>query len=346
MDIAQKLKEKNTNGAESGRLKTREKKMEKVQKKTDIKALAMKYAVVIALLAMCIVLSIANNKFLTKANLTSIIKQISIQSIVAIGTTMIIITGNIDLSVGSIVAFGGVSVGLMLKAGVPIPAAILITVIACGCLGFISGGVTAKLKLHSFLVTLALMEAFRGIAQTMVNGLPVSNFPDAFGKIASISIGPVPILVLYMILLYIIFSYMMKYTAFGRAIYAVGGNQESARLSGINIEKVKTMTFVLSSCLCGLAGVLLTAKLRSGDPTSGNGWEMDTIAGAIIGGTNMMGGEGKLVGTIIGLLFIGVLDDGMVLLGVSAYMQSVIKGLVIFGAVILNSIQKRSSANA
>jgi ribose transport system permease protein len=141
-----------------------------------------------------------------------------------------------------------------------------------------------------------------------------------------------------MILLYIIFSYMMKYTAFGRAIYAVGGNQESARLSGINIEKVKTMTFVLSSCLCGLAGVLLTAKLRSGDPTSGNGWEMDTIAGAIIGGTNMMGGEGKLVGTI--------LDDGMVLLGVSAYMQSVIKGLVIFGAVILNSIQKRSSANA
>ena len=317
--------------------------MEKVQEKMNIKDFAMKYAVVIALVVMCIALSIANNKFLTQANMTSIIKQISIQSIVAIGTTMIIITGNIDLSVGSIVAFGGVCTGLMLKGGVPIPIAILIAIIACGCLGLVSGGVTAKLKLHSFLVTLALMEAFRGIAQTMVSGLPVSGFPDVFGKIASASLGPVPILVIYMIVLYAIFTYMMKYTAFGRSIYAVGGNQESARLSGINVEKVKTLTFVISSCLCGLAGVLLTAKLRSGDPTAGNGWEMDTIAGAIIGGTNMMGGEGNLVGTIIGLLFIGVLDDGMVLLGVSAYMQSVVKGLVIFGAVILNSIQKRSS---
>lgn len=314
------------------------------KKKYEIGEVAMKYAVVIALLFMCIILSIANSRFLTKANIISIVKQISIQSVVAIGTTIIIITGNIDLSVGSIVAFGGVSVGLMLKAGIPIPAAILLTVAACGCLGLVSGGVTAKLKLHSFLVTLALMEAFRGIAQTMVNGLPVSGFPDAFGKIASISVGPVPVLVIYMVVLYAIFSYIMKYTAFGRSIYAVGGNQESARLSGINIEKVKTLCFIISSCLCGLAGVLLTAKLRSGDPTAGNGWEMDTIAGAIIGGTNMMGGEGKLIGTIIGLLFIGVLDDGMVLLGVSAYMQSVVKGLVIFAAVILNSLQKRSSA--
>ncbi|MFA9377422.1 MAG: ABC transporter permease [Lachnotalea sp.] len=316
--------------------------MEKTANKIDFKNIAMKYAVVIALTVMCIVLSFANDKFLTQANLTSIIKQISITSIVAIGTTMIIITGNIDLSVGSIVAFGCVCTGLLLKRGVPIPITILITMAACGCLGFISGGVTAKLKLHSFLVTLALMEAFRGIAQTMTGGLPVSGFPDAFGKIASTSIGPVPILVIYMIVLYAVFIYIMKYTAFGRSIYAVGGNQESARLSGINVEKVKTITFIISSCLCGLAGVLLTAKLRSGDPTSGVGWEMDTIAGAIIGGTNMMGGEGKLIGTIIGLLFIGVLDDGMVLLGVSAYMQSVVKGLVIFGAVILNSIQKRS----
>ena len=147
-----------------------------------------------------------------------------------------------------------------------------------------------------------------------------------------------------MIVLYAIFMYVMKYTAFGRSIYAVGSNQESARLSGINIEMVKTMVFVLSGALCGVAGVLLTAKVRSGDPTCANGWEMDTIAGAIIGGTDMMGGEGKLGGTIIGLLFVGILANGMVLLGVSAYMQSVIKGLVIFMAVIINSIQKKSQA--
>ena len=141
---------------------------------------------------------------------------------------------------------------------------------------------------------------------------------------------------------YAVFIYIMKYTAFGRSIYAIGGNQESARLSGINVEKVKTLVFMISAMLCGVAGVLLTAKVRSGDPTCANGWEMDTIAGAIIGGTNMMGGEGKLGGTIIGLLFVGILSNGMVLLGVNAYMQNVIKGLVIFGAVIINSIQKRS----
>lgn len=147
-----------------------------------------------------------------------------------------------------------------------------------------------------------------------------------------------------MIVLYAVFIYVMKYTAFGRSIYAVGGNQESARLSGINVDKVKTMVFVISGALCGIAGVLLTSKVRSGDPTCANAWEMDTIAGAIIGGTNMMGGEGKLGGTIIGLLFVGILANGMVLLGVSAYMQSVIKGLVIFLAVIINSVQKRSQA--
>lgn len=310
--------------------------------KLDLKKFLMKYVMYIVLILMCIILAIASDKFLSVGNLMTIIKQISIQSIVAIGMTMIIITGNIDLSVGSMVAFGSVCTAMMLKAGIPVPAAILLAIVICGALGFISGGVTAKLKLHSFLVTLALMQAFRGLAQTMTGGFPVAGFPDGFGKIASLSIGPVPILVVYMILFYVVFIYIMKYTAFGRSIYAIGGNQESARLSGINVEKIKTMVFVISSMLCGVAGVLLTAKVRSGDPTSGEGWEMDTIAGAIIGGTNMMGGEGKLGGTIIGLLFVGILGNGMVLLGVNTYMQSVIKGLVIFLAVILNSIQKRS----
>lgn len=311
-------------------------------KKSDIKNFILKYIMYFVLVIMCIVLAIANKNFLTANNLINIVKQIAIQSIVAIGMTMIIITGNIDLSVGSIVAFASVIVAMLMTTGVPIPVAILVTVLVSGVLGFISGGVTAKLKLHSFLVTLALMQAFRGIAQTITGGYPKAGLPDAFNKIASAHLGPIPLLVIYMVILYVIFIFIMKYTSFGRAIYAIGGNEESARLSGINVEKVKTMVFVISSMLCGVAGVLLTSKVRSGDPTSANGWEMDTIAGAIIGGTNMSGGEGKLGGTIIGLLFVGILGNGMVLLGVSAYMQSVIKGLLIFLAVIINSIQKRS----
>ncbi len=311
----------------------------------DIKGFAIKYIMYLVLIIMCIVLAISSENFLKVNNLINIVKQIAIQSIVAIGMTMIIITGNIDLSVGSIVAFASVVVAMLMTAGVPIPIAIVITILVSGVLGLISGGVTAKLKLHSFLVTLALMQAIRGIAQTMTGGYPKAGLPDIFGKIASAYIGPVPLLVIYMAVIYIIFMFIMKNTSFGRAIYAIGGNEESARLSGINVEKVKTMVFIISSMLCGVAGVLLTAKVRSGDPTSANGWEMDTIAGAIIGGTNMAGGEGKLAGTIIGLLFVGVLGNGMVLLGVNAYMQSVIKGLLIFLAVIINSIQKRSAVS-
>lgn len=310
-------------------------------KKLNIKDFLLKYIMYVVLVVMCIILAFASDKFLTSNNMITIVKQIAIQSIVAIGMTMIIITGNIDLSVGSIVAFASVIVAMLMNAGVPIVVAILITIAVSGLLGFVSGGVTAKLKLHSFLVTLALMQAFRGLAQTITGGYPKAGLPDAFGKIASAYIGPIPLLVIYMIIFYAIFIFIMKNTSFGRAIYAIGGNQESARLSGINIDRVKTLVFVISSMLCGVAGVLLTSKVRSGDPTCANGWEMDTIAGAIIGGTNMMGGEGKLEGTIIGLLFVGVLSNGMVLLGVNAYMQSVIKGLVIFLAVIMNSIQKR-----
>jgi len=306
------------------------------------KEFVIRYIMYLVLIVMCVVLAIANDKFLTADNLLSIVKQISIQSIVAIGMTMIIITGNIDLSVGSIVAFSSVSAAMMMNAGIPVVPAMILTILIGGVLGLISGGVTAKLKLHSFLVTLALMQTIRGLAQTMTGGYPISGFDSSFGKIASGTIGPIPYLVIYMVIFYAVFIYIMKYTAFGRSVYAIGGNEESARLSGIHVEWIKTIVFVISSMLCGVAGLLLTAKVRSGDPTCANGWEMDTIAGAIIGGTNMMGGEGKLGGTIIGLLFVGILSNGMVLIGVNAYMQSVIKGLVIFLAVILNSIQKRS----
>lgn len=308
-----------------------------------IKNFCIRYIMYFVLVGMAIVLSIGSDKFLTPNNLITIAKTISIQSIVAIGMTLIIISGNIDLSVGSIVAFCSVSAAMLMNAGVSILVTIMLTVIIGMIVGFISGGVTAKLKLHSFLVTLALMQAMRGLAQTLSGGYPKAGLPDVFGKIASGSILGIPYLIIYMIIFYAIFIYIMRYTAFGRSIYAIGSNEESARLSGINVERVKTLVFIISSGLCAVAGILLTSKVRSGDPTCAVGWEMDAIAGAIIGGTNMAGGEGKLGGTIIGLLFVGILSNGMVLLGVSAYMQTVIKGLVIFLAVIINSIQKKEA---
>ncbi len=311
--------------------------------KMNPKQFVTKYIMYFALILMCIILAIASENFLTVTNFLTILKQISIQSIVAIGMTMIIISGNIDLSVGSVVAFCSVCSALLMTSGVPIVLTIVIVIAIGGVFGLISGGVTAKLNLHSFLVTLALMQAVRGLAQTLTGGYPKAGLPEAFGVIAAGDLFGIPYLVLIMIVFYIVFVYIMENTGFGRAIYAIGSNAESARLSGIKVEKVKTLVFVISSALCGVASILLTSKVRSGDPTSATGWEMDAIAGAIIGGTNMSGGEGKLGGTVIGLLFVGILGNGMVLLGVSTYMQSVIKGLVIFLAVIINSIQKRSN---
>ena len=275
-------------------------------KRMSPKQFIMKNIMYIVLAVMCIILAFSSNKFLTATNLLTIIKQISIQSIVAIGMTMIIITGNIDLSVGSIVALASVSCAMFMNAKIPAFLAILFTVVISGVIGLVSGGVTAKLKLHSFLVTLALMQAIRGLAQTITGGYPVAGFDKSFGVISAGTLGGIPLLVIYMAIFYAIFIYIMKFTSFGRATYAIGGNEESARLSGINVEKVKTLVFVISSMLCGVAGVLLTSKVRSGDPTCANGWEMDTIAGAIIGGTNMSGGEGTLWGTIIGLLFVRI----------------------------------------
>lgn len=313
--------------------------------KRSTKQFLMKYIMHIVLVLMCIFFAISNNRFLSIANLIIIVKQISIPSLVAIGMTLIIITGNIDLSVGSIVAFVSVCTGLMLKSGVPILITIVLAILIAGALGFISGIVTAKLKLHSFLVTLALMQAFRGLAQTLTGGYPVAGLPKSFGLISSAKIGNIPMLVVYMIVFYVVFIYIMKYTAFGRSVYALGGNEESARLSGINTDKVKTQTFIISSMLCGVSAILLTSKVRAGDPTAAVGWEMDAIAAAIIGGTDMMGGKGTLGGTVIGLLFVGILSNGMTLLNIQPYPQAVVKGLLIFMAVIINSIQQKSQAN-
>jgi len=309
-------------------------------KKFNVKQFFMKYIMYFVLVIMCVILSLANDSFLTANNLMTIVKQISIQSIVAIGMTMIIITGNIDLSVGSIVAFASVIGAMMMKSGLPIPAAILLTLACSGMLGFVSGGVTAKLKLHSFLVTLALMQAFRGLAQTLTGGYPVAGLPDSFGKIASGSIGPVPYLVIYMVIFYAIFIYIMKYTAFGRSIYAVGGNQESARLSGINTKKVFFLAYTNMAFLAAVAGLVFAARLQSSAPTAGQGFELDAIGACFIGGASAYGGIGTVGGVLIGAIFMGVLNNGMSIVGIGSDWQQIVKGLVLLFAVAFDVVSK------
>jgi ribose transport system permease protein len=306
-----------------------------------IKKTIVKYIMYVLLVAMILFLSLQTDKFLTVANIMTVLRQISIQSIVAIGMSMIIILAQIDLSVGSVVAFSTVINAILLKSGLPVPLSFLLTILGGAAWGAFSGTIIARFQVHAFLVTLALMTGVRGIAYFMTGGYPIGGLPKSFNQIAGGFLGPVPYPVLYMIAKYALFIYIMGYTAFGRSIYAIGGNKESARLSGINVNRVTILVFTISSALCALAGFLLSSRLIAGSPDAAQGWEMDVIAATVIGGTSMYGGAGKLQGTIAGMLFIGVLSNGMVLLSISPYMQDVIKGMVILLAVILNSLQSR-----
>jgi ribose transport system permease protein len=309
--------------------------------KLSLASFFIKYAIYLILLALVIVLSFATDKFLTVSNVISILKQISIQSIVAIGMTMIVLLGQIDLSVGSVVAFSGIISAMLMKSGMPIPLAILVSTLLSCVIGLVSGIVTAKYKVHAFLVTLATQTAVRGMDYIISGGYPVSSLPKSFMQIGGGYLGIIPVPVIIMLVFYAVFIFILNSTTFGRSIYAVGGNAESSRLSGINVEKIKVIVFVVTAALASVGGVILSSRLMSGAPDTGTGWEMDCITGVIIGGTSMFGGEGTLQGTFIGMLFVGVLSNGMVLLGINPYMQQVIKGLVILAAVILNSYKRK-----
>lgn len=307
----------------------------------QVKDLLLKYSFVIVFAILIVSLSFASTKFLTLANVVNIFRQVSTQGIIAVGMTMILILGQIDLSVGAIVAFAAVLNALFLKAGIPIPLAFAITLAVSSVWGLLNGIVTARFHLHAFLVTMASQTLIRGLTYTMTGGYPVGGLPKGFFLLGSGHLGFVPFPVIYMLVIFIVGSFILSSTTFGRAIYAIGGNEEAARLSGISVRNVKIGVFVVSAIASAIAGLVLSSRLMAGSPEIGMGWELDVIAAVVIGGTSIMGGEGKLSGTILGVLFIGVLSNGMILLGVTPYIQQVVRGLVILGAVILNSLQEK-----
>ncbi len=308
--------------------------------KNSIKNLLINNILYIMLFVLILTLSMLSPKFLTIPNITSILREASFQGIIAVGMTMVIILAQIDLSIGSVVAFSAVVNALLIKMGVPIPFAILLTLILSGMWGLLNGWVTAFFNLHAFLVTLATMTLIRGITYTITGGYPISGLPMSFLKLGSGSLFGIPVSIIYMAVIYIVGIFVLTKTPFGRAIYAIGGNAESARLSGINVNKVKISVFVIIAVLSGFVGIILSSRLMSGSPELGIGWELDVIAAVIIGGTSMFGGSGLLQRTLIGVLFVGVLSNGMILLDVNPYMQQVAKGVLILGAVIMNSLKK------
>lgn len=299
-----------------------------------------------ALVVLCILLAVlpaTSKSFVSSRNFFNVLRQVSTNMFLACGMTMIIILGGIDLSVGSIIALAGcVEAGMVVHLNVPLPLAILIALGIGLVVGMFNGYVVATTTIPAFIVTLATMNICRGFAYVYTGGSPVRVMTDAWKFIGAGYIGPFPTPVIIMIIVLIITALIMNKTKLGRHIYAVGGNAQAAQYSGIDVRKVKFLVHTYSGLMAGLAGVVLASRMYSGQPTAGDGAEMDAIAATVVGGTSMSGGSGKIGGTIIGALIIGILNNGLNLMNVNSFWQYVVKGVVILGAVYIDFLRNKN----
>lgn len=302
-----------------------------------------KYGLIAILLGAVVILSLVSDTFLTVTNLMNVLRQVSINGILAVGMTFIILTAGIDLSIGSLMAVAAV-IATSIVAHDPgaVGWALLAGVAASGLLGGVSGTMSAKLNVAPFVATLAMMTIARGIALIYTNGRPIVVSSDPFKFLGQGYIGPIPVPVLIFIAVTAVMGIVLYKTKFGRYVYAIGGNENASKISGIRVDRVKIWVYVINGFLAGLAGILLSSRISSGQPNSGMGYELDAIAAVVIGGTSLFGGRGSLLGTIVGVLIIGVINNGLNLLDVSSYWQQIIKGLIIAGAVILDQRAKRN----
>lgn len=290
----------------------------------------------IILLILIIIASILSPVFLTSSNILNVLLEVSVIAILAIGQTYIIILGEIDLSIGAILGLSAaISTGILSKGN--LFETLLIGLLIGACAGFFNGLLVTIGRMPSFIATLGTMTAFAGLTLVYTGGNPIAVTSKSFQWIGQGYILNIPTPVLIMIILYVIFWFLLHRTHYGRYVFATGGNIECSRLSGINVTRVKNIAFVLTGLLSAVAGFVLTSRLSSAEPTAGSGMELDAIAAVIIGGTSLSGGKGQLIGTLIGAVILGVLDDGMNLLNVSAFYQGVVKGVIILLAVLLDS---------
>lgn len=318
----------------------------------QIKKYLIKSQSIIALLLMCIVLSLLSDSFLSSENAWNVMRQISVNVIISVGMTLVILTGGIDLSVGSLLAFSGAVTAGMLKFGTEITdmnlfigfslvGALIGGTVSGTLLGWFNGFTITRFKVPPFVATLAMLTIARGLTMLLTGGFPITSMGD---QMAFIGTGwflgiPMPVWISAMIVVAAIV--LTKKTTLGRHIYAIGGNETAAVLSGIKIKKVKMTVYAIAGALAGIGGIIVTSRLDSAQPNAGFGFELDSIAAVVIGGTSLSGGKGTIMGTVQGALIIGILNNGLVLLNVSPFWQQVIKGFVILLAVVIEKFNSR-----
>ncbi|MDD5170711.1 MAG: ABC transporter permease [Syntrophales bacterium] len=301
-----------------------------------------KYAIVGVLALLIVFFSIVSNSFLSADNLLTVARQVAMLGISAVGMTCVILTTGIDLSVGSVMGITSI-VGalLMTSAGFPILPAVLLTLLMAAGIGLINGLFVAYIRVPALITTLAMMTILRGLCYVLCGGMPVWGLPESFKKLGQGYVGQMPIPVLIMLGVFAVGWVFLNRTRNGRYIYGLGGNREAVRLSGVYTARVETLVFVLSGFLTGLAGIIMLSRINTGQPKIGTGYEMDVITAVVLGGVSIMGGEGSLLGVLVGVLITGVLANGMILMDVSEYYQQIAKGLVLLTAVTFDTLAKR-----
>ena len=303
------------------------------------------YSILFVFLLVCAVIASIRPVFLSVNNIFNVVRQVSMIGIMSVGMTFVILSADIDLSVGSVAGFcGALAAGLMARQGLSPLAAILIPLPIAALMGWTIGIIVTKAKVHSFVVTLGMMSIARGLALVYTRGLSIGNLPKSFGALGGGMVGPIPVPVIVFVAFMILGYLVLTRTPYGRAVYAIGGNQEAARLSGIKVARYRITNFILCSTLAGFAGIILASRTRPAWPAAATGWELDVISAVVIGGTSFFGGRGGMIGTLIGALFLGVLRNGANLIGVSPFYQQILIGTLVVAAVVIDRLRQSKTA--
>jgi len=312
--------------------------------RTFMKKIVQEGLIILILIGMIIIFGIANSNFFQYDNLMNIFRQMSVYAIMAVGMTMVLICGEIDLTVGAIVALAGIMVAYAVQAGMNMLAATILVMLGVGLIGLFNGIIVATFRVPSMLVTMGTMMAVRGTGYVITNGRSVSGLPDWFGHLGRNYLIGIPIPVIVTLIVVVLGWFVLKYTKYGRYMYAVGGNSESANLCGINTKKVIVGALTINTMLAGLSGVIWASRLNSGQPVVGQSYEMQVIAACVIGGASLRGGKGNVFMSLVGAILLGVLYNGLNLLRVSSYWQQIATGLIIILAIVLDSLRNLNKA--
>lgn len=306
------------------------------EQRTNLRAYLQQFGLIISFLLICLALTLLSDRFLTIDNIVNVLRQSTINGIIAIGMTYVILTAGIDLSVGAILALSAVVTASMLQGDVGVAGAITIGLGLGAGLGLINGLIITKANVPPFVATLGMMTIARGLALTYTEGRPITGLPEMFRVIGAGSVGPVPVPIVLTAVVFIAGWVLLRRTTLGQLIFAIGNNPTAARYAGISVDRTITFVYVVAGALSALAGMILIARLDSAQPTAGLAYEFDAIAAVVVGGTSFAGGQGGLGGTLIGVLIIAVLNNGLNLLNVSSFYQPVVTGVVIAVALLLH----------